>query len=667
MDPIEEIRQLSEVIKQHNYNYYVLASPTISDFEFDQLLKKLEALEEQYPESILPDSPTQRVGGTVTKNFPNFRHIRPMLSLGNSYSREDILEFDKQIQKLADGRPYSYLLEHKFDGASLSLHYENGLLVRGVTRGDGQQGDEITANVKTIGSIPLRLRGKGFPNTLEVRGEVIMYQSDFLALNKARELEGLPLLMNPRNTTAGTLKMQDSGQVALRPLQFFAFHLLTDPQIVETDHEQMDLLNQWGFKLGGGHKYCAGLEEVFTYIDLWAEKRTELDYDIDGIVIKIDELDLRNIMGSTAKAPRWAIAYKYKADETFTQVESVDYQVGRTGKITPVANLSPVLLAGTTVKRASIHNADEIERLGLHFQDTVSIEKGGDIIPKITQVAIAKRIKGAKPVVFPKQCPACHTLLIQPEGEVNHFCPNIQGCPPQIKGRIIHFAGRKAMDIEGLGTEIVYTLVDQGLIENYADLYDLSYDQLINLERFADLSVRNLLEGIENSKKQPFSKVLFGLGIRYIGATVAQKLAQAAGSIEKLMELSVEEMQEIPDIGSRIAQSAYDFFAEEENKLLLQRLRKAGLQMELSENETAGPGSDLLSGKIFVISGIFASQSREDMKALIQHMGGKVSGSLSKKTSYLLTGENAGPSKLTKAEKLAIPILSEEDFLKLIE
>ena len=325
------------------------------------------------------------------------------------------------------------------------------------------------------------------------------------------------------------------------------------------------------------------------------------------------------------------------------------------------------MLAGTTVKRASIHNADEIERLGLHFQDTVSIEKGGDIIPKITQVAIAKRIKGAKPVVFPKQCPACHTLLIQPEGEVNHFCPNIQGCPPQIKGRIIHFAGRKAMDIEGLGTEIVYTLVDQGLIENYADLYDLSYDQLINLERFADLSVRNLLEGIENSKKQPFSKVLFGLGIRYIGATVAQKLAQAAGSIEKLMELSVEEMQEIPDIGSRIAQSAYDFFAEEENKLLLQRLRKAGLQMELSENETAGPGSDLLSGKIFVISGIFASQSREDMKALIQHMGGKVSGSLSKKTSYLLTGENAGPSKLTKAEKLAIPILSEEDFLKLIE
>ena len=667
MDPREEIKQLSEEIKQHNYSYYIQAAPTITDYEFDQLLKRLEALEEQYPDAKLPDSPTQRVGGTITKNFPNFRHVRPMLSLGNSYSREDILEFDKQIQKLAEGRAYTYLVEHKFDGASLSLHYENGLLVRGVTRGDGQQGDEITANVKTIGSVPLKLRGEGYPTTLEVRGEVIMYQSDFLDLNQAREQEGLAPLMNPRNTTAGTLKMQDSGQVATRPLQFFAFFLYSDPLQVETDHQQMDLLHRWGFKLGGGHQLCKDVDEVFTYIDRWEEKRQELDYDIDGIVIKVNELDLREIMGSTAKAPRWAIAYKYKADETFTRVESVDYQVGRTGKITPVANLSPVLLAGTTVKRASIHNADEIERLNLHLHDTVSIEKGGDIIPKITQAIPKKRQRGALKVVFPSHCPACQTRLIQPEGEVNHFCPNVEGCPPQIKGRIIHFAGRKAMDIEGLGTEIVNTLVDQGLIQTYADLYDLHYDQLIELDRFADLSVRNLLEGIENSKKQPFPKVLFALGIRYVGATVAQKLAKSATSMARLMELSAEEMVEIPDIGDRIAQSATEFFAQPENKERIQRLMQAGLQMEIETSDASGPQSDLLSGKIFVISGIFASQSREEMKTLIQQMGGKVSSSISKKTSFLLTGENAGPSKLSKAEKLEVQILSEEDFLKLIE
>ncbi|MEM9717883.1 MAG: NAD-dependent DNA ligase LigA [Bacteroidota bacterium] len=667
MNPKEEIHHLTEEIKRHNYSYYVLASPTISDYEFDQLLTKLQKLETQYPEWKLPDSPTERVGGTITKDFPSFRHLHPMLSLGNSYSEADLDEFDKQIQKLAEGRPYSYLVEHKFDGVSLSLHYENGLLMRGVTRGDGQQGDEITANAKTIGSVPLRLRGNHFPDQLEVRGEVMMFQSDFGALNQAREAEGLAPLMNPRNTTAGTLKMQDSGQVAARPLQFFAYHLITNPLTVPSDYEQMDLLENWGFKLGKFHSHCPTIQAVHHYIQAWEERRKDLDYDIDGIVIKVNELDLREIMGNTAKAPRWAIAFKYKAVESYTQVESVDYQVGRTGKITPVANLIPVLLAGTTVKRASIHNADEIGRLDLHLEDTVSIEKGGDIIPKITGVVLEKRRTGAMAVQFPIHCPACSTKLIQPEGEVNHFCPNVSGCPPQIKGRISHFAGRKAMDIEGLGTEIVNTLVDQGLIQNYADLYELTYEQLIPLERFADQSVKNLLEGIEKSKSQPFARVLFGLGIRYVGATVAQKLAAASQNIQTLLAMSHEELVAIPDIGGRIAESIQEFSSGEENQILINQLLKAGLRLELGEEDASQPESDLLSGKIFVISGIFASQSRDELKVLIKKMGGKVSSSLSKKTSYLVAGENAGPSKMEKASQLEIPILSEEAFLKLLE
>ncbi|MEL6650816.1 MAG: NAD-dependent DNA ligase LigA [Bacteroidota bacterium] len=519
MDPKVRIDELTNTLKQHNYQYYVLAQPTISDFEFDQLLKELEQLEQDNPELRRADSPTLRVGGSVTKDFPSFRHIRPMLSLGNSYSQEDIRDFDEQVEKLAGGAPYTYLLEHKFDGVSLSLHYENGLLVRGVTRGDGVQGDEITENARTIRTVPLQLRGDNFPSSLEVRGEVIMMRDDFDRLNAEREKEGLAPLMNPRNTTAGTLKQQDSAAVAKRSLVFFAFYLAADDLKETTDSENMRLLQEWGFRLGGSHTVKENMDEVISYLDEWEIQRGDLPYDIDGIVIKVNEIGLREEIGYTAKAPRWAIAYKYKAEEAVTQLESVSYQVGRTGKVTPVANLKPVLLAGTLVKRASIHNADEIERLDLHEQDTVMVEKGGEIIPKIVGIKLDKRSRKALKITFPTHCPECNTLLVRKEGDANHYCPNIDGCPPQIKGRIIHFASRRALDIDGLGTEIVNQLVDAGLISTYADLYELTYEQLIELERFADLSVKNLLSGIEASKEKPFAKVLFGMGIRYVGET----------------------------------------------------------------------------------------------------------------------------------------------------
>jgi len=667
MDPKEKIKQLSDELQQHNYNYYVLASPTISDYEFDQKLKELEKLEAEYPEYRQPDSPTQRVGGEITKSFPTFRHEIPMLSLGNSYSQGEIEEFDKQVSKLAGGQSYSYLLEHKFDGVSLSLHYDRGILRHGVTRGDGYSGDDITNNVKTIYSIPLKLRGNGYPEKLEVRGEVVMFREDFIKLNEKREKEELPPLMNPRNTTAGTLKLQDSREVAKRPLHFFAYFLAVDPLIVQTDAEQMDLLQEWGFSIGGMHQICDKLDEIFTYLDQWENKRHDLDYDIDGIVIKVNELSLRDELGSTAKSPRWAIAYKYKAEEAVTNVRSVDFQVGRTGKVTPVANLTPVVLAGTTVKRASIHNADEIERLGLHLGDTVMIEKGGDIIPKITGVIENKREEGALPVAFPSDCPECGTKLYRPAGEANHFCPNIHGCPPQIKGRIKHFASRKAMDIDGLGSEIVNQLVEEGLIQTYADLYDLTYDQLIELERFADLSARNLLRGIQKSKEQPFERVLFGLGIRYVGETVARKLSRHLKNIDRLMNADEESLAEIPDIGSRIAESIVTFFQNQENRELVEQLKQAGLKLKIEEKDGIDQEDQKLSGKSFVISGVFETLSRNELKKMITRYGGEVKGSLSGKTTYLLTGDNAGPAKLEKAEQLGVEIISEAAFLKLLE
>lgn len=663
MDPKQRIDQLVTELKQHNYNYYILAQPTISDYDFDMLLKELEELEEKYPEFRLPDSPTQRVGGEVIKAFETFQHLRPMLSLGNSYSSEDITDFDKQVEKLAGGKPYTYLLDHKFDGVSLSLHYENGFLVRGVTRGDGVQGDDITSNARTIRTVPLKLRGTGYPAQLEVRGEVIMHHDDFAKLNEDRVKVGEVPLANPRNSTAGTLKSQDSSVAANRPLYFFAYFLAANQPLVSTGFEQMKLLEQWGFKVSGVYEICENLDEVFAYLTRWDEGRQGLNYDIDGIVLKVNELDLRDEMGTTTKAPRWAIAYKYKAQEVITQLESVTYQVGRTGKITPVANLKPVQLAGTTVKRASIHNADEIERLGLFEKDFVRIAKGGDIIPKIIQTIDEKRSTEAQAIKFISKCPECGTALIRPEGEVNHFCPNTQGCPPQIKGRIKHFAGRKAMDIDGLGSEIVNQLVDAGLIQNYADLYKLRFEEVVALDRFAELSAQNLLDGIEKSKEQSFEKVLFGLGIRYVGATVAKKLARHFTNLEQLAQADFETLKNVPDIGERIAESVRDFFSDSLNQSIVQQLRDAGLNLQLAESATR---SDKLNGKSFVISGVFSTMSRDELKKMIEALGGEIKSSISSKTSFLVAGENAGPSKLTKAEKLEVTVISEQELMELI-
>ena len=662
--PQQRIQALTDELREHNHRYYVLADPSISDYEYDQKLKELEQLEREHPELRQPDSPTQRVGGVVTKDFLTFRHERPMLSLNNSYSQAEILDWDRQAKALAGDAPFHYLVEHKFDGVSLSAHYEDGLLLRGVTRGDGVQGDDITANVRTIPTVPLRLRGEGWPRRLEVRGEVIMPVDAFQALNQQRVEAGKEPLANPRNTTAGTLKMQDSSVVASRPMIFYAYYLWGEGLDLATDSARMDKLAEWGFKLSGAHRVFSDIEAVCRYLDQWEAQRKSLPYEIDGMVIKVDEVELREEIGYTSKAPRWAIAYKYKAEEAVTRLESVVFQVGRTGKITPVANLTPVSLAGTTVKRASVHNADEIERLGLHQGDFVRVEKGGEIIPKITGVVEEKREPDAQPVRFPQRCPECGTELIRHEGDANHYCPNLEGCGPQVKGRIIHYASRKAMDIEGLGTEIVNQLVEAELVKNYADLYDLDYESVVQLDRFADQSANNLLKGITQSKDIPFERVLFALGIRFVGATVAKKLARHFGQIEALAQASFEELTAVSDIGEQIARSVQEFFSLGTNQQQIERLKAAGVQLEVKEKSR---GSNRLTGKSFVISGVFSAVSRDEMKQLIEANGGEVKSSLSSKTSYLLAGENAGPSKLTKAEKLGITVLSEQDFLNLIE
>lgn len=665
MSAKKRIDQLTKELSQHNYNYYVLAKPTISDYDFDMLLKELEALEEANPDLRHPDSPTLRVGGAVTKDFASFKHIRPMLSLGNSYSREELADFDKSAHKLAGDMPFTYLVEHKFDGVSMSLHYEKGILVRGVTRGDGVQGDEVTANVKTIKSIPLKLRGKNIPDQLEVRGEVLMHRDDFDALNARREKEGQPRLMNPRNTTAGTLKMQDSAVVASRKMDYFAYSLLSEADLPREDSKHFDLLAEWGFKLSGAHKELPDLDAIYAYLDEWEEKRHELSYEIDGIVIKVNQLQIRDELGSTSKAPRWAIAYKYKAEAATTILESVDFHVGRTGKVTPVANLKPVLLAGTTVKRASIHNADEIERLGLHMGDKVQVEKGGEIIPQIKSVVLSARKATANPVKFVEACPACGTELQRPEGEVNHFCPNEAGCQPQVKGKIEHFVSRKALDIDGLGREIVSQLVEEGLVKNYADLYDLSYEAVLELERFADQSARNLIAGLEKSREIPFERVLFGLGIRHVGATVAKKLARHFKQLDALMAADEETLVAVHDVGGRIAKSLLAFFGDEGQRAIVERLKQAGLQFEVLASESVQ--SDKLSGKSFVISGTFEAYGRNELKKLIESLGGVIKSSVSSKTNYLLAGNEAGPSKLSKAEKDGVSIIDEATFLKMIQ
>lgn len=660
----QRIDHLVEELKAHNHRYYILAQPIISDQEFDTLLRELQDLEEAHPEFRRPDSPTLRVGGGITKEFPSFVHVRPMLSLQNTYSREEVEDWHEQILKLADG-DFTYIVQHKYDGVSLSLHYENGVMVRGVTRGDGVQGDEITTNAKTIPTVPLSIRHDHLPEEFEVRGEVLMHKDAFDKLNKRRSANGEATLMNPRNATAGTLKMQDSSIVATRPLTFYAYWLGTEGEVPAADGGQQALLRDWGFLANENVQVCQNIDEVFEFINHWESARHDLAYEIDGIVIKVNETGLRDGMGATSKFPRWAIAFKYPAERAETQLQFVNFQVGRTGTVTPVANLEPVYLAGTTVKRASLYNADELERLDLHEGDFVRVAKGGEIIPKVVEVVTAKRHPGAKKVSFLSACPECGTALKRNEGEVNWFCPNSVSCPPQVKGRIEHFAARKAMDIDGLGEEIISQLVDEGLIRDYTDLYDLSFEQVVQLERFAEKSARNLVESIAKSAEVPYTKVLFAIGIRYVGETVAKKLAKQFPTMESLMKASKEEIVAVHEIGERIADSVTSFFADPRNQDRIEKLRRAGIQMELAEEERAV--SAKLQGKSFVVSGTLSNFSRTEIKKSIESNGGLVKGSVSSKTDYLLVGSDPGDSKIAKAEKNKVPVISETEYLEMIQ
>ena len=660
----DKISALRQTLRAHNYQYYVLAEPSISDLEFDQMLQELQALELAHPEFFDPDSPTQKVGGEVNKQFDAFVHEFPMLSLGNTYSEEDLLEFDKRIQKQLGHTNYEYVCELKFDGLSISLHYEQGVLLRAVTRGDGVKGDVVTDNVKTIQSLNSKLKPP-FPNKLELRGEIFMHRPAFDRLNLEREEAGEQLYANPRNVASGTLKLQDSAEVAKRPLDIFLYQLLEQQPSVQNHYASLNQILSWGLPCSQHSALCANIQSVFEFIKHWDQARKSLTYDIDGVVIKINDYHQREELGFTAKSPRWAIAYKFKTEAACTPLLSIDYQVGRTGAITPVANLQAVFLLGTTVKRASLHNANEIERLDLRVGDFVYVEKGGEIIPKITGVELSKRPELAQKVVFINQCPECGTTLIRKDGEAQHYCPNELNCPPQVMGKIQHFIHRKAMDINGLGDETVELLYQAGLLHSIADLYDLTYEQVIQLDRMADKSSTQLIEGIQASKQVPYQRVLFGLGIRYVGETVAKKLAQAFRTIKALMQASKDQLLLVDEIGERIADSIIDYFASPLNQQVVQRLIQAGLSMQNNEEE-ALILSDILKGKTVVISGVFHQYSRDEIKAMVEQHGGKNAGSISAKTDYVVAGDNMGPAKLEKATLLNIPILSEEAFLALV-
>ena len=663
-DPIlEKIQTLREELNQHNYNYYVLDTPSISDYEFDQKLKALQELEKQYPQYNDPNSPSVRVGGQITKNFPTVTHEFRMYSLDNSYSKEELEEWEKRVLKLLGTEKVSFVCELKYDGASIDLTYRQGKLIQATTRGDGIQGDEITANVRTIGSVPLTLRGD-YPEDFHIRGEIIILKEGFKKMNEQRIAEGEDPYMNPRNTASGSLKLQDTTEVAKRPLDCLLYYVVGNNLPIHTQFESLQKAREWGFKVPSQSQLCHSTQEVMDFINYWDIHRHDLPYETDGVVIKVNEYHAQQELGYTSKSPRWAIAYKFKAEQVSTTLESISYQVGRTGAITPVANLTPVLLAGTIVKRASLHNADQIAKLGLHLSDEVFVEKGGEIIPKITGVKLEQRSSQATPITFITHCPECNTPLVRNEGEAQHYCPNAYGCPPQITGRIQHFISRKAMDIEGLGSETVELMFRAGLIHNYADLYELKAEQIQDLERMGTRSAQNIIKGIEKSKEVPFERVLFALGIRMVGETVAKKLAKTYKSLQALRTTSYEALIQIDEIGDRIAQSVIEFFANDLNKAILERLEGYGLQMEIQETEA--PISDVLKGKTLVVSGVFARHSRDELKALIESHGGKVGSSISSKTSYVVAGENMGPSKLEKATQLNIPILSEADFEKLI-
>ncbi|MBT8245833.1 MAG: NAD-dependent DNA ligase LigA [Winogradskyella sp.] len=664
MNTQQQIETLRDELRQHNYNYYILDNPTISDYEFDIKLKELQALEEKYPEFFDANSPTQRVGGTITKNFNTVVHDFRMYSLDNSYSKEDLLDWETRIKKMVDG-VIQYTCELKYDGASMNLTYQKGKLVRAVTRGDGVQGDEVTANIKTINTVPLQLKGN-YPERFDIRGEIILPIEGFLKMNEERMANDEELYRNPRNTASGSLKLQDSAEVAKRPLECLLYSIKGNNLNISTQFEGLQKAREWGFKVPKEAKLVNSIEEVLEFVEYWDIERHNLPYEIDGVVVKVNSLYQQEELGYTAKAPRWAMAYKFKAEQVSTVLNKITYQVGRTGAITPVANLEPVQLAGTTVKRASLHNADQIEKLDIREGDTVFVEKGGEIIPKIISVDLSKRSDNSAPTNYIDDCPECKTELIRLEGEAKHYCPNYNGCPPQVIGRIQHYISRKAMDIEGLGGETVALLVKEGLINDYSDLYELTVAQVLPLERMAQKSAENLVNGIESSKQIPFERVLFALGIRYVGETVAKKLVKHYKSIDNLMVATILDLMSVDEIGERIAESVVEFFSAEENLKIIQRLKSFGVQLEISADKLANQ-TEKLKGNTFVVSGVFESVSRTELKKLIEDNGGKVSSSISSKTSYLVAGDKMGPSKRTKAENIGVTIISEADFLSLIK
>ena len=661
---IEKILQLRKELHEHNYNYYILDAPVISDYDFDQKLKLLQALEEQHPEVFDSNSPTQRVGGGLTKNFQTVAHHLPMYSLSNTYSLGEIQEWIERIKKRIGPVPLTYMCELKFDGASINLTYEEGALKRAATRGDGVQGDDVTQNIKTLNTVPLQLRGD-YPSFFEIRGEVILPWDAFNALNAERNLLGEAPFKNPRNTASGSLKLQDSALVAARGLECFTYAIAGAKGSFKTQFEVLEKARLWGFRVPQSAAQCDNIEAIFEFLSYWDKHRTELPYEIDGVVIKVNELAWQEQLGTTAKSPRWAIAYKFQAEQAITTLQGIHYQVGRTGAITPVAQLKPISISGTTVKRASLHNADQIEKLDLRLGDRVFVEKGGEIIPKITGVAPTERGAKTDKIEFIEHCPECGSKLERETGEAQHYCPNKNGCPPQIIGRIQHFISRKAMDISGIGAETVTQLFEAGLIQNSADLYILTVSDLIGLERMAEKSAQNLVEGVSQSKNQPFSKVLFALGIRYVGETVAKKLAKKFKNIEALALATWEELIETDEIGERIALSIQAFFRDPQQLQLVNRLEQYGLQLEMEQIEAALP--QVLEGKRFVISGVFEQFSRKQLADKIESLGGILSGSISSKTDFLVAGKNMGPAKKEKAKQLGITILTETAFLELIQ
>jgi len=664
MTPEIQIQKLRKELHAHNHAYYILDTPSINDYEFDILLQQLQQLEQQFPEFDDPNSPTKRVGGGITKNFETIVHENRMYSLDNSYSKDDLLDWEKRIQKIIEG-PIRYTCELKYDGASISLTYEHGYLKQAVTRGDGFQGDNVTENIKTIKTVPLQLQGN-YPDKFEIRGEIILPFDGFEAMNKSRIANGEEPYANPRNTASGSLKLQDSIETAKRPLECLLYSLAGTKLPINSQFESLKTARSWGFKVPEIAFLATSIEEVMTFIEHWDTQRHKLPYETDGVVIKVNNLLQQEELGYTAKAPRWAMAYKFKAEQVNTKLLSIDYQVGRTGAITPVANLSPVGLAGTTVKRASLHNADQIEKLDIRIGDSVFVEKGGEIIPKIVGVDISKRNAAIIPVIYASNCPECNTILVRTEGDAKHYCPNDENCPPQVIGKIEHYISRKAMDIEGLGGETVGLLVKEALVKDYTDLYELTVESILPLERMAQKSAENLINGVKNSAKIPFERVLFAIGIRFVGETVAKKLARHFKNINAIAAASIETLEAVDEIGIKIAESVFLFFRNENNLQKINRLKNFGVQLEMSAESQEGV-TDKLTGNTYVISGVFHQVSRKELKELIEKNGGKVSSSISSKTSFVIAGDNMGPSKLAKAESLEITILNEEQFLKEIQ